>query len=283
MVRTDLGSRTALSASRERRGVSLSSPSCSTTSITNSVVGSCTDHEAPTILSAVVCGRQRACCDRAARWRWSQRRAERAGRRFVTRSCVERWLWAVSVRVLCDVPSMEVSGETSAAGVAVKGTYVPRVTVAQKCLHVPYTCRSTHVQTSHIQRSESVGDALDGAADGASAAAAGRAPATKSPAARAVRVVEVPQPARGQVKAHIAAAASARRHSRRGRRRHIADRRRWGAPRPLLLAARPRPAAQSRSPCMCRGSALCTWARAAPPTRATPPHGTPRHTMTDGH
>ena len=33
-----------------------------------------------------------------------------------------------SVRVLCDVPSMEVSGETSAAGVAVKGTYVPRVT-----------------------------------------------------------------------------------------------------------------------------------------------------------
>ena len=38
MIRTDLGSRTALSASRERRGVSLSSPSCSTTSITNSVV-----------------------------------------------------------------------------------------------------------------------------------------------------------------------------------------------------------------------------------------------------
>ena len=31
----DSGSRTALSASRERRGVSLSSPSCSTTSITN--------------------------------------------------------------------------------------------------------------------------------------------------------------------------------------------------------------------------------------------------------
>ena len=226
MVRTDLGSRTALSASRERRGVSLSSPSCSTTSITNSVVGSCLDHEAPTLLSAVVCGRQRACCDRAARWRWSQRRAERAGRRFVTRSCVERWLWAVSVRVLCDVPSMEVSGETSAAGVAVKGTYVPRVTVAQKCLHVPYTCRSTHVQTSHIQRSESVGDALDGAADGASAAAAGRAPATKSPAARAVRVVEVPQPARGPGERTDRSAAANHGLATADRRRAVCDSRR---------------------------------------------------------
>ena len=46
----------------------------------------------------------------------------------MTRSCVERCYGPVSVRVLCDVPS-----ETSAAGVAVKGTYVPRVTVAQKC------------------------------------------------------------------------------------------------------------------------------------------------------
>ena len=89
-IRIDSGSRTALSASRERRGVSLSSPSCSTTSITNSVVGSCTDHEAPTILSVVVCGRHRACCDRAARRRWSQRRSERAGRRYVTRSCAQR-------------------------------------------------------------------------------------------------------------------------------------------------------------------------------------------------
>ena len=64
--------------------------SCSTTSITNSVVGSCTDHEAPTILSAVVCGRQRAWYDCAAQWRWSQRRSERAGRRLVTRSCAQR-------------------------------------------------------------------------------------------------------------------------------------------------------------------------------------------------
>ena len=132
-IRIDSGSRTALSASRERRGVSLSSPSCSTTSITNSVVGSCTDHEAPTILSAVVCGRQRACYDRTAQWRWSQRRAERAGRRFVTRSCVERCYGRLSGGVLCDVPSVAVSGETSATSVDMEGTYVPRVTVAQKC------------------------------------------------------------------------------------------------------------------------------------------------------
>ena len=35
--------------------------------------------------------------------------------------------------VLCDVPSVAVSGETSATSVDMEGTYVPRVTVAQKC------------------------------------------------------------------------------------------------------------------------------------------------------
>ena len=79
------------------------------------------------------CGRQRACYDRAAQWRWSQRRAERAGRRFVTRSCVERCYGRLSGGVLCDVPSVAVSGETSATSVDMEGTYVPRVTVAQKC------------------------------------------------------------------------------------------------------------------------------------------------------
>jgi hypothetical protein len=51
-----------------------------------------------------------------------------------------------------------------------------------------------------------VGDALDGA----NAAADGHARAAKSPAARAVQVVELPQPARGQGNAYIAAATAAR-------------------------------------------------------------------------
>ena len=78
-------------------------------------------------------GRGYVCCEYIDRRRWSQRRVERAGRRFVTRSCVERCYGRLSGGVLCDVPSVAVSGETSAISVDMEGTYVPRVTVTQKC------------------------------------------------------------------------------------------------------------------------------------------------------
>ena len=129
--------------------------------------------------------------------------------------------------MLCDVPSMAVSGKVSSASVAVKDTFVPRVTVAQKCLHVPYTCRSTHVQTPHYTHAASVGDALDAAADGASAAAAGRAPAAKPPTARAVQVVEVPQPARGPGERTDRSAAANHGLATADRRRAVCDSRRW--------------------------------------------------------
>ena len=40
-------------------------------------------------------------------------------------------------RVLCDVPSMAVSGEATAASVEVKSTHIARVIVSQKSLHAP--------------------------------------------------------------------------------------------------------------------------------------------------
>ena len=52
---------------------------------------------------------------------------------MVTRSCVEPVLWAEAAACVCDVPSVAVSGEASATSVDMEGTYVPRVTVAQKC------------------------------------------------------------------------------------------------------------------------------------------------------
>ena len=99
--------------------------------------------------------------------------------------------------MLCDVPSMAVSSEATAASVEVKSTLVAHVSVSQKCLHAPSTCRSTHGTCTTLQRAASVGGVLDAATDGASAAAAGRERAAKSPAARAVQVVELPQPAGG--------------------------------------------------------------------------------------
>ena len=102
-------------------------------------------------LVVVVGGRRDACCERAVRWRCQLRRAERAVRQMVPMSCVYGPCWAVSSRVLCDVPSVAMSGEVTGASVEAKSTLVARVIVSQKCLNAPYTCRLAHVHIPHTR------------------------------------------------------------------------------------------------------------------------------------
>ena len=77
--------------------------------------------------------------------------------------------------MLCDVPSMAVSGEATAASVEVKSTLVARVAVSQNCLHAPYTCRSVHIHTPHYSARR---------ASAARSIASPKAPAALQPAAR---------------------------------------------------------------------------------------------------
>ena len=81
-----------------------------------------------------------------------------------------------------------------------KSTPVAHVIVSQKCtcaLYMPrYMPVNTYIHLT-LQHAASVGGVLDDATDGRQAAAAGCAPAAKSLVARAVQVVELPQPARG--------------------------------------------------------------------------------------